>query len=74
MELLLVVFQVLYDLGKWMAWSGDRMAWNGQDLDSPDPCGSLRERYLSHLKWTELVFFSFLLTEIIKKDRFHLPL
>lgn len=52
---LLQVFRVLWDLVKWMEWSGDRMVWNSRDLDSPDPFGFLRECYLSHLKTSGLV-------------------
>lgn len=46
---LLLVFQALYDLEKWMGWNEDRREWNDQELDSPDPFGSLRERCLSRL-------------------------
>ena len=43
------MFRALWDLEKWMEWSGDhRMEWNGRDLDSPDLYGFLRECYLSH--------------------------
>ena len=43
------MFRVLWDLEKLMEWSGDRMVWNGRDLDSPDPFGLPRVCYLNHL-------------------------